>query len=83
MKKVNTEAVPKIGDYVEIEGDYGCASNTSWMQKVVNVENDLYFFNEGSEKSPYLVGYKINFSNFVGLGKNRYDNNQTVYIYSH
>ena len=74
---------PSIGDYVEIEGDWGCASNAPWMQKVVKVEDGKYFFNEGTEKVPYLVGYKINLDNFVCLGKNRYDNNATIYIYSH
>lgn len=78
-----SKSLPEVGDFVEVEGDWGCAPNAPWMQKVVEIEGDMYYFNEGTESKPYLVGYKINQANFDCIGKNRYENNAPVFIYTH
>ncbi len=73
----------KVGDFVEVEGDYGSVTNAPWMQKVQKIENGIYYFNEGSEDRPYLVGYQFNEENFIRVGKNPYAKNVKVYVFSH
>lgn len=72
-----------IGDWVEVKGDYGCVTNAPWTNKVVDIKDGKYFFNEGTANKPYLVGYKLNEDNFTGFGKNPYSNNAKVFIFSH
>ena len=75
--------VIKVGDYVGVEGDRGVVTNAPWMQKVVKIEGEKFFFNEGSTSRPYLVGYKLSANNFECVGRNRYDNNAKVFIFTH
>jgi hypothetical protein len=72
-----------VGDFVEVEGDCGSITNAPWMNKVVKIEGGLFYFNEGTSKTPYIVGYILKESNFRVIGRNPYADNAKVFIFTH
>ena len=82
MKTEDLKVALEVGVYVEIEKDYGCASNAPWCNRIHSIEGDTYYFNEGSEERPYLVGYKLDLNNFLCVARKTV-NSTPIYIFTH
>lgn len=66
---------PRVGDWVEVESDSGEVTNAPWKNKVVDIKDGKFYFDESSVH----VGYTLNKDNIKDMIVTKSGDNIWIY----